>query len=112
MRGINLGLRFILEVAVLVALAIWGFGSSDSLIVQLLLGLGVPVLAMAVWGAFISPKASRRLDDPVRVGIEVVIFGLGTVALVAAGLPLPGLLLAAAAAISLVLMFLWDQRGL
>lgn len=112
MRGINLALRFILELAVLLALAVWGFSSSDELIVQLILGLGAPLLAMTVWGTFISPKAPRRLDDPIRVGIEVVIFGLGALALVMAGLPLPGILLAAAAAISLVLMFLWDQRGL
>ena len=112
MRGINLGLRFFLELAALVALLIWGFGASDELVVQLILGLGVPALAMVVWGTFVSPKAPRRLDDPIRVGVEIVIFGLGALALAASGLLIPGLLLAAASGISLVLMFLWDQRGM
>jgi len=112
MRDINLGLRFILEMAALLALLIWGFGASDQLVVQLILGLGAPALAMLVWGTFVSPKAPRRLDDPVRVGVEIVIFGLGALALIASGLLIPGVLLAAAAGISLVLMFLWDQRGM
>lgn len=111
MRDINLGLRFILELTALVALAIWGFGASDQIVVQLILGFGAPAMAIAVWGTFVSPKAPRRLEDPARIGIEVVIFGLGALAFAAAGLLGPGVVLALAAAISLVLMFLWDQRG-
>jgi hypothetical protein len=111
MRALNLALRFILEMVVLVALLIWGFGASDQLILQLLLGLGAPAVAMITWGTLISPKAPRRLDDPMRVGLEIVVFSAGALALVAAGLVIPGALLAVASGISLVLMFAWDQRG-
>lgn len=111
MRALNLGFRFILELAVLVALAIWGFGSSDELVVRLILGLGAPAIAIAIWGTFVSPRAPRRIEDPARAALEVVVFGAGVLALVAAGFPIPAVLLAAASAISLTLMFLWDQRG-
>ena len=111
MRALNLAFRFILEMVALVALLIWGFSLSDQLIVQLLLGLGTPALAMTIWGTFVSPKAPRRLDDPVRVGLELVVFGAGALAFVGAGFLIPGVLLAVAAVINLVLMFAWDQRA-
>lgn len=112
MRSINLALRFVLELVVLVALALWGFNASDELVMQLLLGLGAPAIAIAVWGTFVAPKAARRLEDPTRLALEIVVFGAGVVAFVAGGQLLLGVLLGVAAAISLALMFLWDQRGL
>jgi hypothetical protein len=111
MRNLNLAFRFILEMLVLLALALWGFGVSDQLLLQFLLGLGAPTLAAAVWGTFVAPKAPRRLDDPTRLALEIVVFGAGTLAFIASGRLLIGVLLAVAAAISLMLMFAWDQRG-
>ena len=112
MRSLNLGFRFILELVVLVALLQWGFHSSNDLLIQLVLGFGAVAIAIAVWGTFVAPKATRRLDDPARLVLEVVVFGAGVLAFVASGALLLGLLLAASAVISLVLMFAWGQRGL
>ena len=66
---------------------------------------------MAVWGPFVAPKASRRLEDPGRLVVEVVVFGAGALALLAGELPLVALL-AAPTMISLTLMFSFGQRGL
>ncbi len=111
MRDINLGLRFVLELAALAGFLVFGLRASDEAIISVFLGLGLPLVAMAAWGTFISPKAPRRIDDPVRLGIEVGIFGLAALALVASGFVVAGVLLAVAAGISLLLMVLWDQRG-
>ena len=111
MRDLNLVFRFILELVVLAALAVWGFGASTELVVQLALGLGAPAIVIVVWAMFVSPKATRRLEDPARLVLEVVVFGAGVVALIAAILLPLGILLAVAAAISLGLMLVWDQRG-
>ena len=111
MRELNLVFRFILELVVLVALAIWGFGASREPIVQVILGLGAPAIAIVVWATFVSPKAPRRLDDPARLVLEIVVFGAGVLALVLAGHLVPGVLLAIAAALSLGLMLFWGQRG-
>jgi hypothetical protein len=111
MRDLNLAFRFILELVVLVALFIWGWSVSDQLLVQVLAGLAAPVIVMAIWATFVAPRAPRRLEDPARLILEVVVFGAGALAFVAAGfLPL-GIVLAVAAAISLGLMLVWDQRG-
>ncbi len=112
MRDMNLGFRFILELVVLVALLQWGFHSSTDLLVQLVLGLGAVAIGIAVWGTFVAPKATRRLDDPARVAVEVVVFGAGALGFVATGAVLLGVLLAVSATISLALMFAWGQRGL
>ena len=111
MRNLNQVFRFVLELVVLLALFLWGVSVSDELLVQVVLGLGAPAAAMAVWGLFVAPRASRRLPDPQRLAVETVVWGAGVLAFVARGALLLGLLLAAAVAISLVLMFYWGQRG-
>lgn len=111
MRNINLVFRFVLELVVLVALFLWGVSVSSELLLQVVLGLGAPAAALTVWGLFVSPRASRRLPDPQRLAVEVVVFGAGVLAFIAMGDWPLGLLLAAAAAISLVLMSHWGQRG-
>lgn len=112
MRSLNLAFRFILELAVLAALLSWGFRSSTELLIQLVLGLGAVAVTIIIWGTFVSPKAPRRLEDPARVALEMVVFGAGALAFVASGALVLGLLLAASAAINLTLMFSWGQRGL
>jgi hypothetical protein len=80
MGSANDGLRFSLELAALASLGYWGFAEHDGG-VQWLLGLGMPLLAAVVWGVFVSPKASRPTTDPIRLLIELIVFGGGVAAL-------------------------------
>jgi hypothetical protein len=111
MRSLNLAFRFLLEIVVLVALFLWGMSVSDQLMFQAILGLGAPAIVIVVWALFVAPKASRRLPDPQRLAVEVVVFGAGVLAFLAAGQILLAVLLAAAAGLNLWLMFDWGQRG-
>jgi hypothetical protein len=111
LQSINLALRFVLEMVVLVALFLWGTSISDSLPLQILFGLGFPLVAIVIWGLFVAPRASRRLPDPARLVLEIGVFGMGVLAFILSGNLLLGALLAAAAALSLGLMFSWGQRG-
>jgi uncharacterized protein DUF2568 len=54
------------------------------------LGIGAPLLAAAVWGTFVAPKALRPVTPAVRLAIEVVLSVGGAAALVAAGRTLLG----------------------
>ena len=72
----------------------------------------MPLIAAAIWGRFIAPKAPHRLEDPVRAGLEIMVFGAATVALVSAGAATTGTIFGIAAAGSLLLMVLFGQRGL
>ena len=85
LRTANLGLRFLLELASLAALAAWGLHTGDSLLAGLVLGVGAPLAAAVLWGAFIAPKARFPVPLAVRVVLELVVFGAAAVALWAAG---------------------------
>jgi hypothetical protein len=111
MKGLNLAFRFVLEMLVLVALFLLGWSLSGSLPVQLVLGLGLPAIVMVVWGLFVAPRASRRLDDPVRLAVELVVWFAGALAFGLAVSWILALLFGLAVLLSLVLMLYWGQRG-
>ncbi len=89
----NLALRFALEIAALVAMGFWGFRTGETTLMRFLIGLGVPVLAAALWGVF------RVNDDPgpapvavpgaLRLLLELAFFAFAVWALYAAGAPTP-----------------------
>jgi hypothetical protein len=74
------------------------------------LGLGVPILLAVVWVTFINPNGSRVTEDPVRLLLEVALFGAGVAALVAVGRRELAAILAALVTLHLVLTFVLDQR--
>lgn len=95
LRGVTLTARFLCELAMLAALAFWGFGAGDG-IWALVAGLGAPLLAAVVWGAFVAPRARWPVPAPVRVAIELVLFVVAAAALAAAGQPLAAVVLGVA----------------
>ncbi len=88
----------------LAALAVWGFRVADPMWLRIALGIGAPVAAGIVWGAFIAPRARRRLNDPARLALELVLFGMAAVALAAAGLLAWAIALAAAASFNIAIL--------
>ncbi len=109
MRAFSLALRFLLELTLLAGLAIAGARLADG-IAGLLLAVGLPVLAAAIWGAWVAPKAQRRLRDPARLAVEVVLFALGAGALIAAGLAAAGIALGVVYGVSLGLLLGLGRR--
>jgi len=81
----NLTLRFLLELAAIGALGLWGFRTGSGPLVKAALGLGAPALAMVVWGLFVAPKASVAVADPVRLLVSLAVFGAAAAALHATG---------------------------
>ena len=83
--------RFGCEIAAVVAIVWWGWP-----VLGLLLGIAV----IAVWGAWVAPKAPRRLADPLRMVVELVIFALATVAFVEVGQTVVAVVFASAATVT------------
>lgn len=110
MRSLNLALRFVLELCLLGALAYWGFSTGGSVAIDIALGFGAPLLAAAVWGTFIAPKARRRLTDPLKVAVEIDLFTLGALALAFSASIALAMVFALAVALNIALMFVLDQR--
>ena len=105
----NDGLRFVLELAMLASLGHYGFAEFDG-VAAWALGLGLPIVAAAVWGVFVSPKAKHPTDDPARIVLEIVLLGSGPVALAAAGNTLLAVIAGLLVAVHLGLTFVLDQR--
>lgn len=109
-RTVNLVVAFLLELAMLVAFALWGFSLEASLAVRLVVGLGLPLVAVALWGAVLAPRASRRLRMPWIVLVKAALFGAAALALLGSTHPVAALLMAAVAAVSLGLAVLLRQE--
>lgn len=61
----------------LAALAVTGWQlGGDSTLLSVLAATALPTLAAGAWGVWVAPKATRRLKDPARLGLEVALFGV------------------------------------
>jgi hypothetical protein len=87
-----LGLRFLVELAMLSALAWGAWFLTDTAALSVVLAVVAPVLAAVVWGRWVAPRAAHRLRDPARLGVEITLFAVAFV-LVAAAEPRPANLL-------------------
>ena len=81
---LNLALRFMLEIAALIIIGLWGWKQSDSWL-KFLLAIGIPLILMTIWGIFNVPgDPSRSGQAPViipgfiRLLIELGIFSLAS----------------------------------
>ena len=110
MRPANDGLRFVLELCALAAVAYWGWSEHGG-IWRWLLVIAAPLAVAVLWGNTIAPKAKRRVDDPWRLAVELLVFGAATAALVAAGQPTLAIAFAGAVALHLLLTFALGQRA-
>ena len=108
-QGANLALRFLLELAVLAALAFWGFQLHGPAVVRVLAGLGAPLTAAVVWGAFASPRAAVALPPGATLAVQAAVLAAGVVALVHTGKPVVAALLAVLAVLNGALMAWWGQ---
>ena len=106
-KGINLAIRFVLELAALAALAYWGTQTGSG-VVRWLLAAGAPAIFILVWARFVAPKAERRLPVRQRIPLELVLFGLAAVALAVAGAAWLGIAFAVVAVVNIVLVYAWD----
>ncbi|HEY6962030.1 MAG TPA: YrdB family protein [Gaiellaceae bacterium] len=100
MRALNLAVRFACEIATVAAFVWWGWPW-----IGWLVGLAVVVF----WGAFVAPKAAWRLPDPLRLGCELVLFALATVAFAEAGPTAVAVVYAVAAVVTALLVRRWPE---
>jgi len=100
MSVLNLAVRFLCEIAAIVALVWWGWP-----IYGILAAIGV----VLVWWAFIGPKSRQRLPDPYRIVLELVIFALATAGLYEVGQMALAVVFGAAALVSALLVRVWPE---
>jgi hypothetical protein len=107
-RAANLVLRFLLEVAGLIAMSWWGFHAAEGAMAAVL-GIGVPLAAAIAWGTFRIPGDPGNPPVPVpvavRLGLEAVFWAGAVAALWASGEPLLAAVYGAAVVVQNVVGF-------
>jgi hypothetical protein len=109
LKIVNLGLRFLLELCTLAALAYWGFHTGQGWLLKTALGIGAPLLAAVVWGAFVAPKAVVSVSAPARLALELAVFASAVAGLAAARQTSLAWTLGVAYAINRILIAIWGQ---
>ena len=90
----NLALRFLLELAGIVALGWWGFHAADGP-AGVVLGVGAPVALILVWGLVVAPRARYPQSPRFRLVAGTALLEATALALAAAGATLAALALGA-----------------
>ena len=109
MRAGNLALRFLLELASLVALGYWGASTTNSAVVRVLLGVGLPLAVAIFWGAFVAPRARVVLPTAARMALGLVVFLCAAAAFVDRGQIGLGISFAGLSLLNVALMLMWRQ---
>jgi hypothetical protein len=109
MKSFNLALAFLFELCALAALAFWGFHTGQGLLVKILLGIGAPLLAALIWGAFAAPRAMLQVPAFTRYLVMLLVFGSAVVALALAGQALLAWIFAGLVVANRLLVAVWKQ---
>lgn len=108
-QSANLALRFLLELCMLAAFGFWRFhGDQKTWLVKIGLGVGAPLAAAIIWGAFVAegvvcagcslPDYSRSSHFRIRRRSDLSI-----------GKPVLSAVFAVAYVINRILMYIWNQ---
>ena len=85
------GVRFACEIAAVVAVVWWGWP---------VLGIVAGAVVIGLWAVWVAPKSNRRLSDPARIVLELVIFGAAAAAFASVGQTPLAIVFAVAAVVS------------
>lgn len=98
---LNLALRFMLELAALTSMGIWGWSLSENWI-RLVFAFGIPVSFAAIWGIFAvandpsrSGKAPIPVNGKIRLLYELIFFSAAAWCLFDIDLPIAGIFFSA-----------------
>jgi hypothetical protein len=82
---INLSVRFLLEIAALISMGIWGWQNGEG-IMRYVLAFGIPMIAAGIWGTFRVPNdpgsAPVAIPGILRLAYEFGFFGFAVWALI------------------------------
>jgi Protein of unknown function (DUF2568) len=109
MRAANDGLRFVLELSALAAVAYWGWSEHGG-VWRWVLVVAAPLSIALLWGRWVAPKAKARVGDPWKLLLELGVFGSAVAALADADQPALAIGMGVATLVHLALTFALGQR--
>ncbi|HMB23714.1 MAG TPA: YrdB family protein [Anaerolineales bacterium] len=108
LKMLNLGVRFLLELCMLAAVGYWGFKTQTGMM-KIVLGIGLPVLLIVIWSLFVAPRAVYPLHGVSHMLLSLILLGSGAVALFASGRTALGWAYAIILVVNQILLIVWKQ---
>lgn len=108
-RGINAGIAFALELAMLAAFATWGYWVGEGAIIRWTLSIGLPLVAIALWSLLFAPRAQKRLPLVPGALCSLGLFLLAAVALFVTAQTTLAIGMASVAIVNRFLVLVWKQ---
>lgn len=94
-----------MELCGLATFSYWGFHLKRSWLINILFGIGTPLLVAIFWGAFVAPKASYPVSIPVRIVLQLIVFAFAVAALYFSGKTKLAFLFGIVVLIEMILMY-------
>lgn len=110
LRSVNQVARLLLQLAALLALGWWGASHGPGQVGAVVLGVGIPLVALIVWLLYAAPGSRAPTSPLARLAIELGILLLAVLAIAAQGHLLLAWLFTAAVVVNGVLLYGFDQR--
>lgn len=108
MVAFNLALAFGLELAALTAFGMWGYRLGPNSFWGVTGAIALPVIVAALWGTFLSPKASIALAPALKYSLRLAVFALAALALLATRHPTSAAVFAGLIAFNLIALRLLE----
>ena len=108
-KGANLLVRFLLELAALAVLGWWGWRTGTSATLRWTLVIALPLVAAVLWGLFAAPKSALDVSGPVKVAVQTLVLGGAAAALLNLGETRWAGLYGGVLVANTVLMYVWHQ---
>jgi len=81
LKGLNAALMFLLELGMLASFGAYGLTAGKLGGARWALGLGLPLVAVALWSYFAAPRSLHRLPPVPLVAFRLALFELAALAL-------------------------------
>ena len=111
LRFANEALALALELGALASLCYWGIVAGQNTAARLLLGIGCPAFAAAVWGLFAAPRARIKLPLAGVLTVKVIVFASAAAALFGAGLDALAIAFSALVVVNTTAVTIWRSRS-
>jgi hypothetical protein len=114
MATINLGVRLLVELTGVVAVAAWGLHASPEPLVAALSGAGAAAALIVTWALIVAPNARNRMPQSRRDLVGTGLLLVAAAALSVAGQPAVALVFAGLVVVNQVLLIVFraDARAL
>ncbi len=109
LKGFNQLIYYLVELAMFASLGYVGHYANAYTLGKYLIALGLPLLAIILWGIFAAPRSAYRLEPPYRALFALALFGITAFLLFRFGLVRVALLFGVVALLSQLLALALKQ---